>query len=394
MVKDFSRYAIFTFFNIVIGYTLLWFVANQLTKEDYAQYGWYTTIFAIAVVFYNVGHRDALFKLASQRSLFLGKAVSTALLCVFTAFLILIPISFFFPLLFVSGIAFLLLHLVNVVSAVNRGLGAYQKDAIAMPIYRIGWLFGCVLVMCSSGKLSIEQVFYLAALSALLTLIAIGGISIIRQYFTTTHLVSPLANTTIRHFFLIELVTTSFIKIDLPLLKFYGTDDVAVSDYFLAFQMFEAGILFLAPVSFLLFNRFNSQSNSTTRLFTLFKAGVLVLILVGMGNIGWWLFGNWFLQLLFPKYVSAYELISLFLLILLPNAFNMLLGHVLYSVHQEKIFIGIVASGLGVLLLANVWLDFELLTHNVIYSRLIAESYICLLLLFTTYKYRHKLFNS
>lgn len=393
MVKDFSRYAFFTVCNLVAGYALLWFLANQLSKADYAQYGWYTTLFAIAVIFYNVGHRDALFKLSSQRADGLGRFIATSVVCLAIAFIFLLFSFPFEPMLLISGVGFLLLHLLNITSAVHRGLGCYQKDALAMPLYRVFWLLGCIALVFFADELSIYSVFVIAAISAGLAFLVVGGVATLTKYIDFRRMQFPLSNATIKHFFIIELVTISFIKLDIPLLKWHGANDSLLSDYFFSFQLFEAGILLLAPVSYLLFNQLNKSDTLVQKPSIAIKAVLMIIVLVMCGNLGWMLLGEWFLQVLFPKYLSANHLVSLFLVILLPNALNMLLAHALFSVHMEKAYIQAVAIGLGVLLLCNfIELD-SLIQYSVIWSRLIAEITIFCCLAFVCFKHRQVIFK-
>ncbi len=393
MLKDFSRYAGLTIINLVVSYILLWLLANQLTKVEYAQYGWYTTLFAIALIFINLGHRDALFKLSSQQAASLPSLLATALVTALIAFCIIAITAWFDSiLLLISGAGFVMLHLLNMVSAVNRGQGRYQQDAMAIPVYRTVWLAGCVLLLLVVGQLTVYSVFATAILAATCALLTVGGLRTLRQQSDFSSLSMPLKHPTIRHFFFIELVTTSFMKTDLPLLTLYEFDAEHISEYFFAFQLYEVGILLLIPISYLFFNQLNQSTERELKIRTGIKALVMIGVLIALANLGWWLLGHWILDVFFPKYQASFALISWFLLALLPHSLNMLLAHTLFSVHGEKRYIQVVAVGVITLLLIDFMMIPAFGAEGAVQSRLMAEVVILILLSISCFRQRDQIF--
>jgi O-antigen/teichoic acid export membrane protein len=386
--KSYSLYATFAAANVVISYGLLVFLANTLSKSDYATYGVMTTLMSLCLILLNFGHKEALFKYFSQ-----GKATQIRvtsgslkawLLLFFSLSLCMFAIS---TAAGAAALAFWALYLLTVVSHINRGRGDYWRDAMALPLYRGSWLLAGLLVIVLGGSLNATSVFVLAALSSLLALVAIKGVTVLRNLLDDTGTAKlPIFNPTLRNFFLLEVTTVAYMKLDVLMLKAAYVDDELIAEYFFAIQVFEAAMLVLAPLSYLFFNRYNQhlkrRASSSLLKQVLPFAGVMLFVTVAIGG-GWWLVGEWLLTLMFPDYVNSFMLVNLLLLALFPMGLSMLLSHALFAQDKEALYVKICAAGFLICLLGNAILIPEFAGFGAAGARLITELLIITLLLLT-----------
>ena len=144
-IKPFIFYALMTLINVTLSYILLVIFANNMSKNDYAEFGLYNTIFALALIGFNFGHKEILFKASSfnDKQLLVNSAQSylmwqlLLLSCCGILFL-------FSPVLAVIALNFIVINWLYVAASIHRGRGRYSKDAIALPLHRLVWLGGCI----------------------------------------------------------------------------------------------------------------------------------------------------------------------------------------------------------------------------------------------------------
>ncbi|GAA0353594.1 hypothetical protein GCM10009092_17460 [Bowmanella denitrificans] len=386
--KQYGHYLAFSLGNILVSYLLLLFLANSLSKSEYAQYGVLTSVMSLLLILVNFGHKEALFKLSSQNRIqdvarYFGTLQLWLCGCVFFSLL-----ALFFNLeTGLAALAFLALYLMTLVSNIHRGLGFYLRDAVSLPLYRGIWLLGCLGVYCLAGDLDIVGVFAVAALASLMALTIVKGVSTLCSYVQPiSRLTLPFGNPLLRNFFLLEVATIAYMKLDVLLLSAYGVKEVQVAEYFFAIQVFEACVLLTSPLSYLFFNRYNRRTNDKDSLWRhLWPFVGLLLLVVIFILVGWQLLGPWLLAWMFPAYEQSHTLISLLLLALLPMGLSMLLSHWLFARDKEWSYVKICAAGLLLCSIGNILLIPHFAGIGAAITRLATECVIALLLICVCY---------
>ncbi|BDX07661.1 hypothetical protein MACH26_31820 [Planctobacterium marinum] len=224
--------------------------------------------------------------------------------------------------------------------------------------------------------------FWTGIVASIVTFFLMGG----RKFFgisevTFASVKNALSDPIVRGFFIIELVTVSFMKVDVLLLRYFDTNYQHLAEYFFSVQVFEAAILMLMPVTFLFFNRFNQKRDSQSGQSLLKKSALILSIVFSLGLMTWCFLGNFILSNLFPGYSNAFETILILTIALLPNAFNALFSAYLIANHKENIFIWVSVLGLLLLFCINLFAIPAFSIRGAAWARLISEFGIAVILL-------------
>ena len=385
-------YAICTSLNIITSYSLLLFLTNNLPKAEYGLYGVITTVLNIIMIVVNFGHRDTFFKLASQRSYKKLSDILRAFLIWLMAFAVLSILFVSFNIVIaIAGFSFCCYLLLQASSSIQRGLGNYLIDAAAIPLYRLFWLAGLVIFWMVAGRLENELIFTISSIAALLALIVTGSFSLLRRLMLPVlNLTAPWRDSTLRNFFYLELATVSYMKLDILMLNFFDISNDRIAEYFLSIQIFEAVIFLVAPLSYMFFNKFNELrlSEKNEGLFTLItQVGILVITIALSVQLGWWLLGEWVVEVAFPLYKGSDQLTGILLIAVIPMGLSMVFSHLLFAVNKEQIYVKVCSISLLVCLILHVILIPNLGVEGAAVTRLIVEILIFVILLFVMKKY-------
>ncbi|XOV79163.1 MAG: lipopolysaccharide biosynthesis protein [Aestuariibacter sp.] len=365
-------------------------LADRLTKGEYALYGYYWTLASLLLIFINFGHKDAIFKFVSQLNtdcyskLLASTVMLAALICSIT---IIISWLANLNLMVIAILSASLLHVIHIVSAFNRGSQNYLLDALAWPLYRTIWLGLLIVIILNVKSMSAIHVFATSIVAALATIL-----------FTNTYRVTKIAkwsldslrfgvgNSTVRRFFYIELVTVFFMRLDMIFINQFDMPAESIAGYFFSLQVYEAAIMLLMPITYLFFNQYNRSISQHLRAAILVKSAGLILLMFVSGLGLWLIFGEMILQAVFPKYLTAYDSITVFVFALLPNAINALLSAFLFANHKESMFVKVCIVGVLVMILFDVTFIGHFGVNAVAYGRLFAEWSMSFLLIGITFK--------
>lgn len=388
MRSTFLIYSSFSLLNLLVSYALLWLIANQLSPAQYADYGFYTAIMALALIFVNAGHKEALFKYASQKdpqqlSQLRRSSAYWMLLFLATA-LILLSLD---RLLGLAALSFWLLHSLILANSLNRGWACYWRDAASIPLYRTLWLATLAAYWVSGNTPKTEHIFTAAALACIVVILVLSGRRVAEFYrppWGPTRW--PMQERVLWHFFWLELVTVAYMRLDMLLVRAYGLPEHEIAELFLAIQLLDAAQFMLIPLAYLYFNRLNQATAAMAHLTRQF--GTLLGVLVTGLLLGWWWLGAPFLQWMFPHYAQAHGLIFLMFSCLIPMALNALLSYALFAIHQERRYVKICALALiSATVLMNLLIP-TLGIEGAVLARLLTECLISLGLLITVYRMR------
>ena len=336
--------------NAAVSAGLLLLLANALSIEDYATFGVVSALAGLGLLVVNAGHKEALFKFASQsEELTLQRTAQSLQNWLIPFFLLaaaLLVISLWAGL---ASLMFLLVYVVIAAAAVFRGRALYTRDAAMWPLYRTFWLVGCAAIVFVGDPLSLTAVFGLGSLAALLTFFSLGGHKIVRELAAfPIQLCLPFTNPVLRQFFYIEVATVAYIKVDVLLLAFLGVPSADIASYFFSIQLFEAALLVLMPLGYLFFNRINSTDIPSAKRSALlvFGAGVILVSLAVM--LGWYSVGMTLLEALFSHYVSSNATTAVLLIALMPWGLALLFSYWLVAQDRERVvawvfFVGLVS---------------------------------------------------
>lgn len=383
----YAAYAILALVNVGVSYVLLVFVANNLSKDDYALYGALTTVMSLALIIANFGHKEAVYKFAAKRNFDeLSKVVSSfitwSLLFLGVALLTLL-IDFTIG---VAALSFCALLYLTTASAYNRGLSKYISDAIALPIYRSIWLLGGVGVSLYVVQLTTDHIFLAAFFAALLTFLVVGGYRFsLNAFRKSSEFVLPWNNSTLVKFLMIEFATIVYLKVDMLLLVYFGVEQTLVADYFLSIQILEAAVMLLTPISYFFFNQYaknrearNQEGGNAHK--SVFKYIVILTGLAAVGHFTWYVGGEWLLAAMFNKYIDSFEITLFLLFSLYPLVANIILSNYMILKHKEKNYMMICFLGLMVSVLLNALFIPLWEINGAVISRIVTEAIIVLLL--------------
>lgn len=318
-----------------MSYFVLYLLSISLRYEQYAAYGFYTSAIGIVYVFISFGFKDAVVKLVSLNSkdeLYnLSSSLRLWLYISFVLVLFLFAIDTTFGIACVSVI---LVHVLYIHSAVSRGKGNYLTDALLLPLYRFFWLLVISLIWLSI-ELSVNLVFIASILSAVLTLSLLGQPLAWKLLRSKINGISfPFMSPMLRSFFLVEIGAIIYQKSDILILQLMGVVDQEVATYFFSVQIYEAVISLVAPIGFIFFNLWNKSIDKKEFLLRISIACVSAIAVVGV--LTWNYLGEFLVGHIFPRFYSAYELITILFIGILPMATSLLLAHVLIAQNAEK----------------------------------------------------------
>ena len=334
---------------------LLLLLANALSIEDYATFGIVSTLAGLGLLVVNAGHKEALFKFASRSDEEALQSVAQSLHSwLIPFFLLAAALSAVSLWAGLASLMFLLVYLVIATAAVFRGRALYTRDAAMWPLYRALLLAGCAATVFVGTPLSLPAVFGLGCLAALLTFFSLGGHKIVYELSAfPVQLSLPFANPVLRQFFLIEVATVAYIKVDVLLLALLDIPSADIASYFFSIQLFEAALLLLIPLGYLFFNRLSGTdipSAKRTALFV-FGGGVILVSLVVM--LGWSALGMTLLKALFLHYVSSNATTAILLTALIPWGLALLFSYWLVAQDREHVVACVFFLGLVLHLIFN-----------------------------------------
>lgn len=385
--KHFSYYTIGSFVSVVSSYLVLLLVTNNLPKDEYATFALYNSLFSLALIAFNFGTKESVFKSTSTRN---NKELFSILSWFFSwqvLLLLVCGITFFFDsVLATINLGFLVLNWLFVSASYNRGQSDYFRDAVAIPLQRFVWLLLLFLATLFVSEFHFIYVFVASLFGAGIALIATNKISLV-THFNSGNRFSPPK--TMIKFFWVELSIVAYTKVDVLMLNTFSIQPNAIANYYLSLQVFEAAILLLAPVSYFFFNRFSkSLTNRVYGFSLLLKYSLVMFALVFLGQLAWSYLGNSILETFFPKYDDVYDMISLFIWALYPISVNYLLSSYLILKNREVSYAVICFVAL-IFFLSGTYTMIPIFEEwGVIYSRLSIEVFVCVLLAFLVYRTR------
>ena len=335
--------------NLVASAALLLLLANSLPVDQYASFGVISSVAGLVLLLVNAGHKEALFKFASQSNLDELKETTQSLRGWLVPFLALALLSLIVSYTAVlAALMFLSLYVAIAITAVFRGRGQYVKDAALWPIYRTFWLGGCAGFFLLEDELSLIQVFGVGSVAALLVFLMLGGYQVVRELLegASLKLSWPLRNPTLRQFFFIEVATVAYLKIDVLLLAFLGVPSHELATYFFSIQLFEAALLLIMPLGYLFFNQINADEykKGIGHTFVTFAAGTLAIS--GSLFFGWIALGEFLLGSFFPGYLASNVITGILLIALLPWGLASLGSYTLIAADKEGLVARVFMVGL------------------------------------------------
>lgn len=389
-----SIYASFSALNVAVSYVLLLFIANVMSKEHYAAFGFYSSLMSLLLIAVNFGYKETFFKWSSQQRVEeltgLRDSFYPWLFGFFCIALVTAAFNFEAGL---AGLGFISLYALTAVSGLNRGFEYYVKDASAIPTYRGVWLLGCLLIWWSWGELTVVGVFSAALVGssfACLLFVTPRIKQLMNPFLVSVRAFqAPWRSPVMRHFFLVELATVAYVRVDMLFLKGLNVSDNAMAEYYFGIQILDAALLIIAPVSYLFFNRLNRSQSLWYRESVPYVAFMMALVLGIVG--GWWLLGEWVLTVMFPQYTQSFDLALSLLLVLLPAAGTLIFSHLLFHWDDEWVYVKVCFAGLAVCVVTQALLIPALSEWGAVWARLTTESVIFVaLLLFVLFKKRER----
>lgn len=399
----YASYATLALINVVISYGLLVFLANNLTKDDYALYGVLTTFMSLVLIIANFGHKEAVYKLTAERRFIeLQKAISSFI----TWSLVFVGFSLLTLLIdFTAGIAalsFCAVMYLTILSSYYRGRSKYYLDAFAQPLYRSVWLAIGVGISFFVTALSTVHVFISACLGALLTFFFLGGyntsLSMVKKVIPFTW---PWKNSTLVNFLMIEFATIAFLKVDVLLLRYFNVEQFLVADYFFSIQIFEAVVMLLTPIGYFFFNRVARElgrteianhcatSHGEKGAALIIKYITVLVLIAALGQLTWYVAGRWILSTMFASYIGSFNLIHLLMFTLFPLVANIILSNFMILKNRERSYMAICFVGLGVSSIMNLLCIPTWDVYGAILSRFVTE--LTMVMLLAMYLIRMKL---
>lgn len=375
MIRNYATYTLINIVNIAVSLVLMVFFVNKLSTKDYSVLGVYAAFLSIVIVFINFGHKEALFKCSSKRQT--DKLLSncaSAMRLVLIGGCVFLVIGGFNRELMLAAFYLLSMHLLQIMASINRGFGNIFRDAGAILMYRIGWL---VIAFCffyfSDENLTASHVFLAGIIVASLIIPMIAK----KEWFIISKRdelsdAKAARLSTLKRFFLIELLTTAYLKVDVIILKLSGYDATNISSYYLSVQLLEAALLLMAPLAYLFFNLANNALNRNSE-FDIMKPATLTLVVASFGVFSWYLVGEWLLALFFPQYIDSFSLSLLLLSTAIPASINMVLSYQVVARNLEYDYLRIIFIGLVSMVASTLFLESILNVYSPAFGKLLSE---------------------
>lgn len=353
-----------------------------MSKENYAEYGYYNSVFSLLLVMFNLGVKEAAFKLSSRSETGAVQQLFHWYLSFQLIFLIVIlALCYWQPKLAVIALSFLMFSWMLVLSAVYRGQSRYLRDAFCWPIQRFFWLIFILFAIYFFEPIDYTEVFVASLIASVVVVLLLLD----RGYTTNFKFrLKPPSNIVFRFFF-VEASILFYTRVDVPILNAFDIVKSEIADYYIAVQIFDAAVLILTPISYFFFNQFASRYTHTnaTDLGFVFRYVMAILSLVAVGQFLWFLTGQHFLAYFAASYVSSFNNISLFLWALYPLAINLILSSLLIQRNSETSYALVCILGLLFYLVVSFFLVPVFGSIGTIYSRIGVECFLTIMLLFT-----------
>ena len=381
--RAYGTYVSLAIGNVAVSAALLLLLANALSVEDYAIFGVVSTIAGLGLLVVNAGHKEALFKYASQSEVEAlhrtAQSLQTWLLLFLLLAAALSAVRFWVG---VASLMFLMIYATTAITAVFRGREFYTRDAAMWPLYRSLWLSGCAVIVFTGSPLSLTAVFGLGSLAGLLTFFILDGHKIACELSAPSLQLSlPFTNPTLRHFFFIEVATVAYIKVDVLLLAVLDTPSADIASYFFSIQLFEASLLLLMPLGYLFFNRVNVANNPSAKRAALFVFGAGVILGALVAILGWSLVGLTLLETLFPHYRSSNATTATLLTALVPWGGALMFSYWLIAMDRERLVALIFFIGLLTHLIFSAVFIPNWGAQGAAWARVVTECFIAAMLL-------------
>jgi O-antigen/teichoic acid export membrane protein len=300
--KGYITYFLGVVVNLFLGFLILQLLATTLSQEQFGEYGFLISLSSILIIIANAGAKEEIYKSGIQKrnnssELLSRHLIKVIVIAFLSCALLLINVTYFILSIYI--LAFSTLQLVN---ANNRGLGFLGLDVWGMPTQRM--LFVALLLALSTfTKLDTANVFLL------LTIACIVSIPLLTKTpFSLFKLktIEKRNNKTLGTFFLIEVVSVSYLKLDILFGgQYIGSENLSV--YYICLQIFEAALAFLIPVAYIFIRQLEHQK--LLKVFTQYVLVVTILSLLGL--IFNYIFMESILEYFFPEYLSVKEFSSL-----------------------------------------------------------------------------------
>ncbi|GEA07038.1 hypothetical protein KUL42_17990 [Alteromonas sp. KUL42] len=180
-------------------------------------------------------------------------------------------------------------------------------------------------------------------------------------------------------------------------LRHFDIDQAKAADYFLSTQILDASVMLLTPIGYFFFNQYAKElrgekivANNRGNV-SILRYIALLVSLVALGQLLWMFIGQWLLVTMFEKYLNSYEIILALLTTLYPLVINLIVSSYMILQHKEKQYMKICFIGLAVNVMFNLLLIPLLEVYGAVYSRLLTETSMTLLLVL--YLKSHKTTN-
>jgi O-antigen/teichoic acid export membrane protein len=340
---SFFTYLFGSVLNLLASYSLLIFLLNSLPKTEYGQYGLYISLLSILLIFFNFGHKEAIFKLTSKSS---ENHISAPLKDVLTTYcqwnlciliviqlLLLIDFTYYF-----AAMATLMNGWLIALTAYYRGRSIYKVDALTLPIQRAIWLVSALVLYYTFEVMSLSFVFAASMVATVICLLFIFSPFVTAPaILSTTNQKSAKQTKLLFNFFIIELASVFYLKADVLLLRLFSVDLVAIADYFFAIQLFEIVALVIMPIGYFYFNSLSKNYLDVT-IQTIKNYLFVMLIIVFSIHVGIYFLAPIIFPMIIPEYTSSISSVLLIMFSLYPVCFNILLSSRLIFDNKEVVF--------------------------------------------------------
>ncbi|NQZ11387.1 MAG: hypothetical protein HRT35_29900 [Algicola sp.] len=362
--SSFVTYLFGAVINLTATYALMVLLLNVLSQTEYGQYGVYISLFSILLIFFNFGHKEVVFKYASNTQtdtalnplprLFIGFYRWNLLLLALVQILIVFDTT-----LYAGIMMFLVNSWMITLAAYHRGHANYRKDALALPLQRLLWLCFSLCCYFIFDSLGLITLFFCGLLATGLCIVwlyrPLQRVASIKLNGTAL-LSNPLKTGQMKLLFsylVIEVSSVLYLKADVLLLRFFDFELAAIANYFFAIQVFEIAVLVLMPIGYFYFNRLNRvEPQQRAQVSIMPMLMVLFTLLVLMHGGFAWLAPKLF-PYMAPKYVDSISVVLWVMCSLYPVAVNILLSSQLIVANKERLYAKICFVALLFNLIAN-----------------------------------------
>jgi len=394
---SFFIYLFSSILNLLVSYGLLVLLLRTLPKDQYGQYGLYISLFSILLIFFNFGHKEAIFKFSSQSFIATAnqqfdRTLRSYFLWNFFLLVVLQGLLLVDIIVYVVAMVFLLNSWLITAAAYYRGQANYKQDAYALPLQRTLWLLICLIVYYFIEHFTLLAVFLSALAATILSLFWL--LFPLNKHFRIAIKAKAKVKANNKHimllinFFVIELASVFYLKSDILLLRFYHLKLSSIADYFFAIQLFEIMVLVIMPIGYFYFNDLSKQDNTLNindKKIKLKNYLPPMVLIVAFAHIIIFFLAPIVFPILIPKYTASITTVLFMMFSLYPVVLNILLSSKLIVENKETVYARICFFALIFNVLSNIMLIpyFEL--NGVLFTKFMTELFISLMLLKTLY---------